>query len=98
MKDASFRCEEQVCGDGECTNGIIRCLNGRTSLLPADICSNATACSMGLTDQIDSKWCKNFVRPQTVQKIQLSNSLRISIYSSSFRTCAFLVLIKRIRT
>jgi hypothetical protein len=65
----SFQCEEHICkpqtqefpcGDGECTNGIIRCHNGRNSLLPTDFCSNATACAMGLTDQVDSKWCKKF--------------------------------------
>ena len=67
--DHTFQCEEHTCrsgvndfscDDGECTNGIRKCYNGRSSLLSGDFCSNATGCSIYLTDHIGPKWCKKF--------------------------------------
>ena len=68
-KDPGFRCEEHLChpggadfpcGDGQCTNGLYPCFNGRSITLPGDFCSNATACWLQLSNQVDSKWCKKF--------------------------------------
>ncbi|CAF4638916.1 unnamed protein product [Rotaria socialis] len=65
----NFQCEEHMCrpgivqfscGDGQCTNGIIRRDNGRSSLLLPDLCSNVTACSMITMGFVDRKWCKKF--------------------------------------
>ena len=68
-KDPAFRCEEHLChpgsadfpcGDGQCTNGLYPCFNGRSITLTGDFCSNATACWMQLNNQVDSKWCRKF--------------------------------------
>ena len=68
-RNPTFQCEEHTCppgvlqfscGDGECTNGITKCYNGRNSLLSGDFCSNTTACSLKLYDQVDGEWCQKF--------------------------------------
>jgi hypothetical protein len=65
-KDPAFRCEENTCrpgraefpcGDGQCTNGIHRCYNGRTIYSTGDVCADAMSCWLDLTDR---KWCRKF--------------------------------------
>jgi hypothetical protein len=64
-----FRCEEHMCppgqndfpcGDGQCTDGIDECNNGRTALSKVDFCSNATACFMERKDLVDLEWCQKY--------------------------------------
>ena len=68
-RDPTFRCEEHTClisnqqfpcGDGECTNGIYKCYNGRYSLLSGDFCSNVTICLLQISNPVYDKWCKQF--------------------------------------
>ncbi|CAF1513822.1 unnamed protein product [Rotaria magnacalcarata] len=84
---STFQCEEHMCrpgieqfscGDGQCTNGIIRCDNGRSSLLPPDFCSNVTACSMITMGFVDGKWCKTFCPNLTCvkERCQASHAFR----------------------
>lgn len=58
IRDPTFACEERTCrpslrsftcSDGQCTNGVYPCTNGRNDLLPNNICANAVAC---LTEEI----------------------------------------------
>ncbi|CAF0845758.1 unnamed protein product [Adineta steineri] len=65
----AFHCEEHKCrlgendfpcGDGQCSNALYGCSNGRIGLLSNDFCSNATACFMKLYDVVNAEWCKNF--------------------------------------
>jgi hypothetical protein len=78
-RDPSFRCEEHTCrpgdeefarGDGECITETGKCFNGRTSFLPIDFCSNATACSMTSMGLVDIRnGVRNFVQQLAVSKI-----------------------------
>ena len=72
FRDPTFSCEERTCtpkplrfscGDGQCTNGIFPCKNGRTDLLPNNLCANAIGCSTNgddYYDGVDNDWCDRF--------------------------------------
>ncbi|CAF3258797.1 unnamed protein product [Rotaria socialis] len=91
----NFQCEEHMCrpgivqfscGDGQCTNGIIRRDNGRSSLLLPDLCSNVTACSMITMGFVDRKWCKK-ICPKLMCKRKMSSKSRISLCSCALWAC-----------
>ena len=65
---SAFDCEEHgchrgklefPCGDGQCSNGFSSCMNGRTTLMSADLCSNVTACVLTVSGSSSEKWCSN---------------------------------------
>ncbi|CAF4744450.1 unnamed protein product, partial [Rotaria sp. Silwood2] len=69
--DLSFQCEEHLCqwgqydfscGDGQCTDGIKECSNGRSHLLPADFCSNTVEMDFfnNINGAIDTEWLTTF--------------------------------------